>query len=410
MHSLMFIDPTIGYLIAEEKKRQQEELSLIASENYAPSAIREAVSSELTNKYAEGYPGKRYYAGCNIVDRVELTAISRCKELFGAEHANVQPHAGSQANFAAYTALLKPGDTILAMNLAMGGHLTHGHDVNLSGMLYKIVSYGVHKETELLDFNEIEYLAHRYKPKLIIAGASAYSRTIDFTKFAIIARSVGAYFMADIAHIAGLIAAQLHPSPVAFADVVTSTTHKTLQGPRGGFILARNEYQEAIDRAVMPGMQGGPFMNVIAAKAVCFKRALTPDFVQYQMQVIANAKAMASLFHERGYRIIAGGTDNHMFMVDVRSKQLTGRAAEKLLEQVGIIASRSCIPFDPAKPWLGSGIRFGTPAITARGMKEIEAEEIVYCIDEVFNHPDSNYKHMAIRKRIGELCAKFPVP
>lgn len=410
MNHLVQTDPQIAQLILKEQERQQQELSLIASENYAPCSVREAAASVLMNKYAEGYPGKRYYAGCAIVDKVELEAIERCKKLFGAEHANVQPHAGSQANFAAYTALLRPGDTILAMSLAMGGHLTHGHTVNLSGILYNVVHYGVNQDTELIDFDEVEQLARRHKPKLIIAGASAYSRTIDFTRFALIAQKTGAFFMADIAHIAGLVAANLHPSPVAFADVVTSTTHKTLQGPRGGFILSRAEHQELIDRAVMPGTQGGPFMNVIAAKAVCFKRAIDPEFIAYQINVITNARIMVRAFQERGYRIVAGGTDNHMFMVDLRSKKLTGRAAERLLESVGIIASRSCIPFDPEKPWLGSGIRFGTPAMTTRGMKESQAEEIVYCIDEVLSNPDNKHKLLCVRQRVAELCAQFPIP
>lgn len=402
-------DPEISRLIGQEYARQNNQLSLIASENYAPREVRQAVASVLMNKYAEGYPGKRYYAGCETVDNVELLAIERCKEIFGAQHANVQPHAGSQANFAVYAALLKPGDTILAMGLAMGGHLTHGHSVNLSGMLYTSVSYGVDKETELIDFQEIEYLAQRYKPKLIIAGASAYSRTLNFERFATIAQEVGAFFMADIAHIAGLVAAKLHPSPLPMADVVTSTTHKTLQGPRGGLIMSRAQHQEAIDRAVMPGTQGGPFMNIITAKAVCFKRALEPAFNEYQAQVIMNAKAMVKVFQQKGYRIVAGGTDNHMFMVDLRSKKITGRSAERLLETAGIIASRSCIPFDPEKPMLGSGIRFGTPAMTARGMKESHAEEIVNLIDEVLSFPGNETKILAIKQHIKTLCNQFPI-
>ena len=402
-------DFVIEQLINQEYSRQNNELSLIASENYAPIDIREAVSSVLMNKYAEGYPGKRYYAGCTIIDNIELLAIERCKELFGAQHANVQPHAGSQANFAVYTALLKPGDTILAMSLAMGGHLTHGHSVNLSGMLYNIVTYGVDPETELINFNEVEKLAHQHKPKLIIAGASAYSRSIDFSQFAAIAHQVGAYFMADIAHIAGLVATKLHPSPIPTADVVTSTTHKTLRGPRGGLIMSLSQHQEIIDKAIMPGTQGGPFMNVIAAKAICFKHALEQDFVHYQSQVLLNAKKMVAVFKQQGYRIVADGTDNHMLIVDVRSKNITGRFAEGALEKAGIIASRSCIPFDPEKPWLGSGIRFGTPAMTTRGMKEVEAEEIVYCIDALLSNPDHEHTLATIRQRITKLCAQFPI-
>jgi glycine hydroxymethyltransferase len=353
---LIKVDPAIATIIQSETKREQTEINLIASENYASAAVRQATGSILTNKYAEGYPGKRYYGGCTFVDEAEILAIKRCKLLFEAEHANVQAHAGSQANMAAYAALIKPGDTIMGMSLATGGHLTHGHGVNFSGSLYKSVQYGVDKETEEINYHEVEQLAHAHRPKIIIAGASAYSRTIDFKKFAEIAASIDAYFMADIAHIAGLVAVDLHPSPVPYADIVTSTTHKTLRGPRGGFILSKEKHKDAVDRALMPGLQGGPFMHIIAAKAVGFHEALTPDFKVYQQQILTNAQVMVKAFKDRGYRIVAGGTDNHLFVLDLRSQNITGRAAEVALEQAGISVSRSCIPFDPEKPWVTSGI------------------------------------------------------
>ena len=402
-------DQELFSIIKNEAQRQEETINLIASENYTSQQILQASASVLTNKYAEGYPGKRYYAGCTYIDQAELLAIERCKELFGAEHANVQPHAGSQANMAVYFAILQPGNTILGMSLAEGGHLTHGHPVNFSGKLYNVIHYKVNPETEMLDYDEIERLAYEHKPKLIIAGASAYSRIIDFQRFASIAQSVGALLMADIAHIAGLVAAKLHPSPIGYADFVTSTTHKTLRGPRGAIIMCNKEFGETIDKAIMPGMQGGPFMHAIAAKAVCFYEALQPEFVTYQQQVITNAQTMAKTLQELGYRIVAGGTDNHLFIVDLRSKSINGRTAEQLLETVGITVSRSCIPFDPEKPWLTSGIRIGTPAITTRGMGEDEMHEIAQLIDEVINKRDDESALKKIGEQVKELCKKFPI-
>jgi len=380
---LMQTDKEIFDLIEQEKNRQKNTINLIASENYTDEEILYATGSVLTNKYAEGYPGKRYYAGCKFIDKVEQLAIDRCKKLFEAEHVNVQPHSGSQANMAVYFAILKPGDTILGMGLREGGHLTHGHAVNFSGKLFNHVHYGVHKQTELLDFDEINELAQKHKPKLIIAGASAYSRTIDFQKFSEIAKSVNAYLLADIAHIAGMIATKIHPSPLPYADFVTTTTHKTLRGPRGGIIMCKKEFAEKIDKAVMPGIQGGPLMHVIAAKAVAFHHALQPTFVAYQKQVVANAKTLAQELKKLGYKIVSDTTDNHLFIVDLTSKNITGLQAERALEQAGITVSRSCIPFDTAKPWITSGIRLGTPAVTTRGMKENDMIEIAAKIDVV---------------------------
>lgn len=409
MQYLSKTDPTIHDLILAELKREEHELNLIASENYTPRAVMAATGSVLTNKYAEGYPGKRYYGGCEFVDRVETLAIERCKELFNAHHANVQPHAGSPANMAVYAALLKPGDLIMGMSLAAGGHLTHGHAVNFSGTVYKTIQYGVNRETEQLDYDTIAQLAQEHKPKLIIAGASAYSRTIDFKKFAEIAHSVGAYFMADMAHIAGLVAAGLHPSPVPYADAVTSTTHKTLRGPRGGFILTKAEHKDLLDRAIIPGIQGGPLMHVIAAKAVAFKLAQEHSFKDYQQQVINNAQTMATAFKNLDYRIVAGGTDNHLFVLDLHNKNITGRAAEVALEKAGISISRSCIPFDPEKPWITSGIRIGTPAITTRGMQTKEAEAIVALIDEVIKAAGDDQKLAQIKHQVHQLCKQFPI-
>lgn len=401
------VDPEISQIINQESQRQSNGINLIASENYAPQAVREAACSVLTNKYAEGYPGKRYYGGCQFVDQAELLAIDRCQQLFSAEHANVQPHSGSQANMAAYFALLQPGDTIMGMKLSEGGHLTHGHNVSFSGKLYNSISYGVDPETEQLNYEQLQKLAEQYKPKLIITGASAYSRTIDFEKCGKIAKSVGAYLMADIAHIAGLVAAKVHPSPIAYADIVTSTTHKTLRGPRGGFILCKNEYSQLIDKAVMPGIQGGPFMHLIAAKAVGFKLASQPDFVEYQKQIVKNAKIMAQTFAQLGYRIVSGGTDNHLFVIDLRSKKITGRAAEDLLEKLGIYVNRNTIPFDPEKPTVTSGIRIGTPAITTRGMKEPQAESIAYLIHEALEHKDNGHTATTIKQKVTDLCARY---
>jgi glycine hydroxymethyltransferase len=363
----------------------------------------------LTNKYAEGYPGQRYYAGCQVIDQVENIAIERAKKLFNAEHANVQPHAGSQANMAVYFALLQPGDTILGMSLAEGGHLTHGHKVNFSGQFYNSVQYKVNPETEQLDYDEIEQLALEHKPKLIICGASAYSRTIDFERLGTIAKKVNAYLHADIAHIAGLIAANLHPNPFPHADVVTTTTHKTLRGPRGGMILCKKELAQKIDKAIMPGTQGGPFMHIIAAKAVAFAQASTPEFVDYQKQVIKNAQAMAKKLTEFGMRIVSGGTDNHLFIVDVRSKNINGLQAEQALQKIGITISRSCIPFDPEKPWVTSGIRIGTPAVTTRGMKELEMTDIAQYIDQALTYHENEDKLAQLKQHITALCKAYPI-
>lgn len=410
MRKLNVTDPEIFTIIHKETERQEHELTLIASENYASSAILEATGSALTNKYAEGYPGKRYYAGCAYVDEAELLAIARCKKLFKAEHANVQPHAGSQANMAVYFSILKPGDTIMGMSLAEGGHLTHGHSVNFSGNIYKSVSYGVNKDTELIDYDYVERLAHEHKPKLIIAGASAYSRIIDFDRFAKIAQSVGAYFMADIAHIAGLVATELHPSPIAVADFVTSTTHKTLRGPRGGLVMCKQKHADVLDRAIMPGSQGGPFMQVIAAKAVAFQEALQPDFTTYQKQVIANAQTFAHAMKTMGYRIVTGGTDNHLFIVDLRSKNITGKEAETALEKAGVITSRSCIPNDPQKPWITSGIRIGSPAFTTRGIiKKEEVEQIAQLTNDVILNHTNDMLLKSIKEQVSIFCSKYPI-
>ena len=397
-------------LLEKEEARQQGTLDLIASENYASFHVRTICASAPTNKYAEGYPHKRYYAGCEIVDEIENLAIERCKQLFGAEHVNVQPHAGSQANNAVYFAVLKPGDTVLGMSLAEGGHLTHGHPVNFSGSLYKGVQYKVDPKTGLIDMEEVAQLAREHKPKLIIAGASAYSRIFDFKRFGEIAREVGALFLADIAHISGLVAAGLHPNPFPHADIVTSTTHKTLRGPRGGLIMCKKELGNAIDKAVMPGTQGGPFMHIIAAKAAAFYEALQPEFKTYQAHVIANAQQMVQTFKKFDYHIITDGTDNHLFVVDLRNKNLSGHQAEIALDKAGITTSRSCIPFDPAKPWITSGIRIGTPAMTTRGMKQKEAEQIVQWINEaIMNHTD-DAKLAEIRLHVQQLCNAYPAP
>lgn len=403
------LDPQLSNLIDAELSRQQTTIDLIASENYTSPVVLAATASVLTNKYAEGYPNKRYYAGCAVVDEVEKLAIERCKQLFGVEHANVQPHAGSQANMTVYLAALKPGDTILGMSLAAGGHLTHGHLVNISGMVYKSVQYSVDPTTELIDYAQVERLAQEHKPKLIIAGASAYSRTIDFEKFSQIAKSVGALFLADIAHIAGLVATGEHPTPVGHADFITSTTHKTLRGPRGGLVMCTKEQADAVDRGIMPGSQGGPFMHVIAAKAAAFYEALQPDFALYQQQIVRNSRAMAAAFKHLGYRIVADGTDNHMFVIDLRSKGITGRAAETALETAGITVSRSCIPFDPEKPWITSGIRIGTPAITTRGITETDALVIVEYVDHIIKNHADNAQLLAIKQQVKKLCEKYPL-
>ena len=409
MKRLALSDATVATIIEKEHLRQEQEINLIASENYASPAVLEATGSVLTNKYAEGYPGKRYYAGCRYVDEVEQLAIDRCKQLFGVEHANVQPHAGSQANMAVYFSVLKPGDTIMGMSLNAGGHLTHGHAVNFSGMLYNVIPYGVSRETELLDYAQIERMAHEHKPKLMIIGASAYSHEFDFKRFASIAQSVGAYCMADIAHIAGLVAAGVHSSPVEHVDFVSSTTHKTLRGPRGGLVMCKAPHAQAVDRAIMPGLQGGPFMHVIAAKAVAFGQALKPDFIEYQKQVVRNAQAMAKTFAQLDYRIVGGSTQNHLFVLDLRSKNINGKQAQDALEASGIIVSRSTIPFDTEKPYIGSGIRLGTPAITTRGMKEPQAQQIAHIIDEVLSNATNESLLTAIREQVTRFCKDFPI-
>ncbi len=409
MNTLQHIDHELWLIIEQEKIREQTTINLIASENYVHPAVLEATGSILTNKYAEGYPNKRYYAGCQIVDKAELLAQQRCQQLFNAEHVNVQPHAGSQANFAVYYAALNPGDTIMGMSLSEGGHLTHGHAVNASGTFFKSIQYAVDKNTEQLDYDAIEQLAHQHKPKLIIAGASAYSRTIDFNRFSSIAKNVGAFFMADIAHIAGLVATNLHPSPVPVADFVTSTTHKTLRGPRGGLIMCKKQHASIIDRAIMPGTQGGPFMHIIAAKAVAFKLAQEPAFIEYQKQVIENAQTMVQEFKNLGYRIVADGTDTHLFVIDLRSKQLNGKIAQEVLDTIGITASRSCVPFDTQPPWITSGIRFGTPAITTRGMKKDAVIAIAHVIHEALHNIENSKKLAVLKHEVEQLAKKFPI-
>jgi len=408
MSFLKTIDPKIWNLIQKEIDRQEYQLEMIASENLADIAIMEAEGSCLMNKYAEGYPFSRYYGGCENVDEVEKLAIERVKLLFGAEHANVQPHSGTQANMAVYFAFLNPGDTILSMDLAHGGHLSHGAKVNFSGKFYKIVHYGVSKDTEMIDYEEVKKLALQYKPKLIVAGASAYPRIIDFEIFSKIAQEVGAYLMVDMAHIAGLIAAGIHPSPVPYADFVTSTTHKTLRGPRGGFILCKKKYAKMIDKTVFPGIQGGPHMNIIAAKAVCFKEALQPEFKSYQKQVVKNAQIIAEVFKMEGFRVISGGTDTHLVLIDVSVKGLTGAEAEKLLEEAGITVNKNAIPFDTRPPKITSGIRIGTPAITTRGLKEKEVEEVAHYMCEVLKDPKNEKIRKDIREKIKEICIRFP--
>lgn len=402
-------DSVISNLIEQEKIRQNNEISLIASENYAPANVRFAMGSVLTNKYAEGVPGNRYYAGCGIVDKIEQLAIDRAKELFGADHANVQPHSGSQANMAVYMSCLKPGSTIMGMALDAGGHLSHGYKANFSGSLYNVVSYGVDKEAELIDYELLNDIAHKAKPALIIAGASAYSRMIDYKKFAQIADSVGAILMADIAHIAGLVAARLHPSPVPYADFVTSTTQKTLVGPRGGFIMCTERWKDAVNKAVMPCIQGGPFMHCIAAKATCFSNAMQPSFIDYAQQIINNAQAMSQALEELGYRIVSGGTDNHMFIIDLRDHGITGQDAEKALELSGITVSRSCIPFDTQKPYIGSGIRIGVAALTTRGMLEAQVITLAHLIDEVIKNHSNASCYESVKMRVQELARYYPI-
>ena len=402
-------DPNVKAVIDQELMRQRDKLEMIASENIVSQAVMEAQGSVLTNKYAEGYPGKRYYGGCEHVDVVETLAIERAKRLFGAEHANVQPHSGSQANFAVYFAMLKPGDTIVGMNLSHGGHLTHGSPVNVSGTYFNVVPYGVNAETQQIDYDEFRKIVLESKPKLIIAGGSAYSRQIDFKKMADVAHEVGAIFMVDMAHFAGLVAAGLHPNPVEYADIVTTTTHKTLRGPRGGMILCKEEYAKAIDKSVFPGIQGGPLMHVIAAKAVAFGEALQPEFKKYAEQVIKNAKVLAAELMSKGLTIVSGGTDTHVMLVDVRNTGLTGKEAEHLLDEIGITANKNTIPFDPASPFVTSGVRLGTPALTTRGLKEDDMKEIADIIAVVLQNPEDTAKHQDAAKRVVALCEKYPL-
>ena len=408
--NLKTVDPEIQKAIDQELSRQREKLEMIASENIVSTAVMQAQGSILTNKYAEGYPGKRYYGGCEYVDIVEQLAIDRAKKLFGAEYANVQPHSGAQANTAVYFALLQPGDTILGMNLTDGGHLTHGSPVNISGKYFKIIPYGVDKETERIDYDELERLAKEHQPKLIVGGASAYSRVIDFERMAQIAKSVGAYFMVDMAHIAGLVAAGLHPSPVPYADVVTTTTHKTLRGPRGGLILCRDaEFGKQFNKAIFPGIQGGPLMHVVAAKAVAFKEALSDEFKVYQQQVLDNAKALADELVKKGFRIVSGGTDNHLMLVDLRSKNITGKEAQFLLDEIGITANRNTIPFEPLSPFVTSGIRLGTPALTTRGLKEEDIRKVADIIADVIENREDGAVIETAKAKVQAICKKFPL-
>jgi len=409
MEHLKKVDPEVYQAIAEELKRQQDNLELIASENIVSYAVLEAQGCIMTNKYAEGYPAARYYGGCEKVDVVESLAIERAKKIFGAEHVNVQPHSGSQANMAVYLAALNYGDTVLAMDLACGGHLSHGLKINFSGRSYNFIPYTVNRETEMLDYDQIEALAKEHKPKMIVAGASAYSRTIDFRRFREICDSVGAYLFVDMAHIAGLVAAGIHPSPVPYAEFVTTTTHKTLRGPRAGMILCREEFAKKINSTVFPGTQGGPLMHVIAAKAVALKEALSDEFKQYQRQIVKNSQALARALGELGCRIVTGGTDNHLLMADVRSKNITGKEASAVLDKVQITVNKNLIPFDPQKPTVTSGIRIGTPAVTTRGMEEEEMEQIAHLIDQAITHKDDEEELKKIAEVVHHLTRIFPI-
>ncbi len=409
MSMLKLVDPEIAEAIELEKKRQQTRLELIASENFVSLAVLEATGSVLTNKYAEGYPGKRYYGGCEFVDIAESLAIERAKQIFGADHVNVQPHSGAQANMAVYFALLEPGDKVLGMNLAHGGHLTHGSPVNISGKYFQFIPYGVDPATGRVDYAALDRLAQEHRPKLIVAGASAYPRIIDFAAISATAKKVGAALMVDMAHIAGLVAAGLHPSPVPWADVVTTTTHKTLRGPRGGLILCKEAYAKAIDKAIFPGTQGGPLMHVIAAKAVAFKEAMQPEFALYQEQIVKNAKALAAGLLEQGFDLVSGGTDNHLILVDLRRAGLTGKAAEQVLDAVGITVNKNAIPFDPEKPTVTSGIRLGTPALTSRGMKEEAMAEIAALIAQVLRQSADEGIKERVARGVLSLCRRFPL-
>ena len=407
--TLAATDPEINDAIRNEQHRQNTGLELIASENFVSQAVLQAAGSVMTNKYAEGYPGKRYYGGCEFVDVAETLAIARAKQLFGAEHANVQPHSGAQANMAVYFTLLKPGDTVLGMNLAHGGHLTHGHPLNFSGKLYKIVPYGVRKDDERIDYEELEKLAHEHKPQMIMVGASAYPRVIDFERIGAVGRAIGTPVVTDMAHIAGLVAAGVHPSPVPHSDFVTTTTHKTLRGPRGGMVLCRSQYQKDLDRTTFPGIQGGPLMHVIAAKAVCFKEAMEPAFADYQKQIVANAKRLATGLTAAGFRLVSGGTDNHLMLVDVFSKGITGKVAEAALGKAGITVNKNAIPFDQNPPMVASGIRIGTPAITSRGLREPEMDRVAEFISRALASPDDDAALGRIKAEVEALCRKFPL-
>lgn len=408
MSDLQFVDPEVYEAIQSEIARENNKIILIASENITSKAVLEAQGSVMTNKYAEGYPHKRYYGGCEYVDVVEELAITRARAIFGAEHVNVQPHSGTQANMGVYFAVLKPGDTIMGMDLAHGGHLSHGSRVNFSGIFYNVVSYGVSRETGMIDYEEIRKIALERRPKMIVIGASAYSRILDFKRFSEIAKEVGAYTLADIAHIAGLVAAGVHPSPFPYSDFVTTTTHKTLRGPRGGMIMCKAEYSRLIDKTIFPAIQGGPLMHVIAAKAVALKEAMMPEFRAYQAQIVANAKRLASALIERGYNIISGGTDNHLMLVDLRNKGITGKDAEAALDASGIVVNKNSVPFDDKPPVITSGIRIGTPTVTTRGMKEAEMDRIVEYIDRVLSNIGKENVYREMREKVEGVCNAFP--
>jgi len=407
--SLKAVDPEVHQAIADERARQNLGLELIASENFVSRAVLEAAGSVMTNKYAEGYPGRRYYGGCEFVDVVERLAIERARELFGAEHVNVQPHSGTSANMAVYFGFLKPGDKLMGMDLSSGGHLTHGHRLSYSGRDFRVVAYGVDRDTETIDYDQAERLALEERPKLIVCGASAYSRVIDFARFRAIADQVGALLMADVAHIAGLVAAGVHPSPVPHCDFVTTTTHKTLRGPRAGMVMCREQFAKDLDRAVFPGIQGGPLMHIVAAKAVALKEALTPEFRDYQRQIVANARALAARLASHGLRIVSGGTDNHLFLVDVTKAGSTGKVAEKSLEAAGITVNKNTIPYDPNPPLVASGVRIGTPALTTRGMREPEMDQVGDFIAEVLRAPEDAAVHASVRAKVRALCERFPL-
>jgi len=403
------VDPELAETLRDELRRQSTSIELIPSENFVSEAVLETAGSVLTNKYAEGYGTKRYYGGCEFVNHAEQLAIDRAKQLFGAEHANVQPHSGTQANIAVYMTALQPGDTVLGMALAHGGHLTHGHPLNFSGKMYKFIEYGVTRETETIDYDQLQSLAHEHKPKMVVVGASAYSRIIDFARMGEIARSIGALLFVDMAHIAGLVAAGVHPSPVPHADFVSTTTHKTLRGPRGGMVLCREKYAKDLDRNLFPGIQGGPLMHIIAAKAVCLKEAMEPEFREYGRQVVANAKALAAGVSKRGYRVVSGGTDNHLFLVDINSRSLVGSVAQPAFDRAGITVNKNAIPFDPLPPMKAGGIRVGTPAVTTRGMREPEMEQIAGWIAEVLDQLGDEATEKRIRGEVATLAAKFPI-